>query len=80
MRVDSAEHISEGEFLRLNFSAECKLLCEEPDESFLASIGDPKFNPKRNPDGSIDESAASAAADAGEVFYGKRNNLKPFWQ
>ena len=48
------------------------MLCEEPDESFLASIGDPTFNPKRNPDGSIDESAASAAADAGEVLYKRR--------
>ena len=36
--------------LRVDFGAECKMLCEEPDESFLASIGDPTFNPKRNPD------------------------------
>mmetsp|Transcript_12976 Transcript_12976/g.31542 ORF Transcript_12976/g.31542 Transcript_12976/m.31542 type:complete len:549 (+) Transcript_12976:222-1868(+) len=46
---------------------ECKMLCEEPDESFLSSIGDPSFNPKRNPDGSIDDSAAAKAADAGEM-------------
>ena len=36
--------------LRVDFGAECKMLCEEPDESFLALIGDPTFNPKRNPD------------------------------
>jgi hypothetical protein len=42
---------------------ECKCLCEEPDEPFLASIGDPSFNPKRNPDGSIDDEAAASAAD-----------------
>ena len=53
--------------LRVDLAAECKKLCEEPEESFLSSIGDPSFNPKRNPDGSIDETAASASADAGEV-------------
>eukprot|EP00288_Rhodomonas_lens_P014600 CAMPEP_0177707190 /NCGR_PEP_ID=MMETSP0484_2-20121128/9619_1 /TAXON_ID=354590 /ORGANISM="Rhodomonas lens, Strain RHODO" /LENGTH=575 /DNA_ID=CAMNT_0019218687 /DNA_START=142 /DNA_END=1869 /DNA_ORIENTATION=- len=36
---------------------ETKKLCEEPDEPFSANIGDPLFNPKRNPDGSLDESA-----------------------
>lgn len=42
---------------------ECKMLCEEPDEDFLSSIGNPAFNPKRNPDGSIDTEAAKASSD-----------------
>ena len=35
------------------------------------------FNPKRNPDGSIDESAASAAADAGGVTPCTHHTMPP---
>ena len=38
--------------------AECKRLCEEPEEDFLASIGDPSFNPVRNSDGTLAEEIA----------------------
>ncbi len=38
---------------------ECKKLCEEPEESFLASLGDPDFNPKRNEDGTLCEETAA---------------------
>eukprot|EP00277_Geminigera_cryophila_P038127 CAMPEP_0173099218 /NCGR_PEP_ID=MMETSP1102-20130122/35347_1 /TAXON_ID=49646 /ORGANISM="Geminigera sp., Strain Caron Lab Isolate" /LENGTH=770 /DNA_ID=CAMNT_0013992167 /DNA_START=70 /DNA_END=2382 /DNA_ORIENTATION=- len=34
---------------------DCKKLCELPDEDFLQEIGDPKFNPARNADGSLAE-------------------------
>eukprot|EP00286_Rhodomonas_abbreviata_P002657 CAMPEP_0181347030 /NCGR_PEP_ID=MMETSP1101-20121128/33657_1 /TAXON_ID=46948 /ORGANISM="Rhodomonas abbreviata, Strain Caron Lab Isolate" /LENGTH=426 /DNA_ID=CAMNT_0023459209 /DNA_START=473 /DNA_END=1753 /DNA_ORIENTATION=+ len=37
---------------------ECKKLCEEPEEPFLSQLGDPSFNPTRNPDGTLSESAA----------------------
>jgi len=32
---------------------ECKKLCEEPEEPFLSQLGDPSFNPTRNPDGTL---------------------------
>jgi len=34
---------------------ECKTICEQPEEPFLACIGDPRFNPQRNADGTISE-------------------------
>jgi hypothetical protein len=40
---------------------ECKKLCEEPEEPFLSSLGDPDFNPKRNEDGTLCEETADPA-------------------
>ena len=46
---------------------ECKKICEEPEEPFLASLGDPDFNPKRNEDGTLsEETAAPATGEDGE--------------
>lgn len=39
--------------------AESKKLCEEPDEDFLDHLGDPAFNPTRNPDGSLSAAVTS---------------------
>lgn len=46
---------------------ECKKICEEPEEPFLASLGDPDFNPKRNEDGTLcEETAAPETEEDGE--------------
>lgn len=44
-----------------NVFNDCKKLAEEKDEDFLASIGDPRFNPTRNKDGSLQEADDTAA-------------------
>ena len=40
-------------FLFFSFCQDCKAICDEPEEDFLAFIGDPKFNPKRDADGAL---------------------------
>jgi len=45
---------------------DCKKLCEEPDEAFLQEIGNPKFNPKLNPDGTFAEVEEAAEEDEAE--------------
>jgi len=68
--VETANNMSDpfGQDLSLNFNQnaiansmyeESKKLCEEPDEDFLDHLGDPAFNPTRNPDGSLSAAAAS---------------------
>eukprot|EP00802_Teleaulax_amphioxeia_P004137 Tamp_04141.p1 GENE.Tamp_04141~~Tamp_04141.p1 ORF type:complete len:322 (+),score=67.11 Tamp_04141:1590-2555(+) len=39
---------------------DCKKLCEEPEEPFLAKLGDPDFNPTRNEDGTLAEADPDA--------------------
>jgi len=47
---------------------DCKKLCDADDEEFLASIGDPRFNPKRNPDGTlVEESEEGPVTAAPEI-------------
>jgi hypothetical protein len=45
---------------------DCKKLCEEPDEAFLQEIGNPKFNPKLNADGTFEEVDPGVDEDDGE--------------
>ncbi|KAJ1492688.1 hypothetical protein T484DRAFT_1880715, partial [Baffinella frigidus] len=46
---------------------ECKRLCEEPEEEFLSSIGDPSFNPTRNADGTLSEAVEADDDEEEEV-------------